>query len=454
MIEVILLSASHLMKRLSVFYTTPAFVAGILLLNLRPFVDKLFATHYFNSSEIVLTGTVNLITFIPECMVLSVSYAIQSLTSRHLDRQDGTGYLLSGLMLALVTMIPLLCYMCFNPVFFLRLVAENVPTDVQSLAFFRLRMVGCLFQCLIFCLRGFYSAYRNNRIFFSVIALSLIIHCLCNQLFLSGSWLIAPLGIQGMGLSYCIAMLFGLAIYTEQFLNDAQSLSVFRPRLRQYYQLLRFCLPLTFHGIIDHIGTTLIFTCTGNHFGLLPLASLHLVSSIQGISPGAGFGLTALTEVSRTYAKNSRLARRRGEFILLTGSAILGLFGLIMSTFAAPVLKLMVPDNLALQQASLLPLQLTMFSLFLHVGCQIVLKILQAIDQTVASVTINLSFIYGFRVPLLLCLGSIPNASIQTVLLILIAEKCLKLSAMVIYWRRKLSVSPQKASLKAAPSPA
>ena len=66
----------------------------------------------------------------------------------------------------------------FQSVLFLRLVAENAPIDVQSLAFFRLRMVGCLFQCLIFVLRGFYSAYRNNRIFFSVIALSLIIHCL------------------------------------------------------------------------------------------------------------------------------------------------------------------------------------------------------------------------------------------------------------------------------------
>ena len=430
-------------RKKNLFFTTPAFVAGILLLNLRPMIDKLFATHHFSSAEIVLMGTVNLITFIPECMVLSTSYAIQSLSSQTEEHRKTFHYLAAGLGITLCILLPVLCSMSLFPTFFLKLVSSSSPSDSASISFFRFRLLGCFFQCLIFCLRGFYAAHRNNRIFFSVIAISLIIHTLLNLVLFSGHGWLPQIGIQGMGLSYGIAMLFGLSIYTEQLLRDMATISFTLPTRTAYYKLLRLSIPLTLHGIIDHIGTTLIFFCTGRFYGLLPLASLHLVSSIQGISPGAGFGLTALTEVTKANTKTAFHAKKIGWTILLAGAAILGSVGIFASLFSSQILELAAPGKLALQQSTRLPLQIMLTSLGLHVGCQVVLKILQAIDQTVASVSINLAFIYGFRIPLLFSLGYMTGGSVVTVSLILVVEKILKLSAMIIYWHRKSSPSTQ-----------
>ena len=408
---------------------------GILLLNLRPLVDKLFATSYFSAAEIVLMGTVNLITFVPECIVLATSYAIQTLTARHIDDADNIQYFFCGATLTVVLIVPLLLIMALFPTQILHFVAPDAPTHTSALLFFRLRLVGCFFQCLMFCLRGLYAAHRNNRIFFTVIALSLLLHCLCNQFFLTGHWFIGRLGIHGLGLSYCIAMLFGLGIYLDQFLHDVRVSQFKLPSWRRCQQLLRLSLPLTVHSVIDHIGTTLIFSCTGRSFGMTPLASLHLISSVQGISPGAGFGLTALTEVARAYGTNPRLARQRGEYILFIGAGLIGFIGCIVSYHTESLLAFMAPGNLVLQSETILPMQIMLLTLALHVGCQIVLKILQAVDQTVVSVSLNLAFIYGFRVPLLFAMGTISGASVVTVSLILCTEKFLKLTAMFMYWR-------------------
>ena len=64
-----------------------------------------------------------------------------------------------------------------------------------------------------------------------------------------------------------------------------------------------------------------------------------------------------------------------------------------MGLLSDQILQLAAPGKLALQQSTRLPLQIMLASLGLHVGCQVVLKILQAIDQTVASVSINLTLI-------------------------------------------------------------
>ena len=418
----------------SLFYTTPAFVAGILLLNLRPMVDKLFVTQFFSSPEIVLIGTVNLITFIPECIVLSCSYAIQSLTSRIDDESSIYHYLIVGGLLALSVIAPILGLLALFPKYFLLLISENAPTSAACISFFRIRLLGCFLQSMIFCLRGFYAAQRNNRIFFTVIAITLILHTLVARILLSGLGIISPQGITGLAISYTLSMAAGLGIYLEQLLRNFRTITPTIPTRTRFSKLAKVSLPLTLHGIVDHIGTTLIFTTTGQFFGLLPLASLHLVSSIQGISPGAGFGLTALTEVSKARAKSAKNANTVGWKILIFGSCLLGSIGIMTSLFAPSILSLAAPNNASLQANTLLPLQIMLCTLCLHVGCQTILKILQALDHTVASVCINLCFIYGFRIPLLFFVGSIPGASVVTVSLVIAAEKLLKLSAMIIYW--------------------
>ena len=418
----------------SLFYTTPAFVSGILLLNLRPMVDKLFVTQYFSSPEIVLIGTVNLITFIPECIVLSCSYAIQSLSSRVEDESSIYHYLIVGFLTAIFALTPILGLLALFPEYFLHLISSNAPTSAHCIDFFRLRLLGCLLQCLIFCLRGFYAAHRNNRIFFTVIASTLTLHCMLAHLLLSGSSWMQPLGIVGLGLSYALSMAVGLCIYIEQLYRNCRILLPTLPTMGRYFKLWRVSLPLTLHGIVDHIGTTLIFTTTGQFFGLLPLASLHLVSSIQGISPGAGFGLTALTEVSKSRVKDPDLANQVGWRIMIIGSCFLGSIGVGLSLFAPSILSLAAPSNIPLQMTTLAPLQIMLCTLCLHVGCQTILKILQAVDHTVASVCLNLGFIYGFRIPMLFIMGSTAGASIVTVSLIIAMEKFLKLSAMIIYW--------------------
>ncbi|GEM_PF-3869684 len=423
-----------MLKKDSLFYTTPAFVSGILLLNLRPMVDKLFVTQYFSSPEIVLIGTVNLITFIPECVVLSCSYAIQSLSSRVEDTSSIYHYLIAGILTSILVLTPILGLLAMFPEYFLHMISSDAPSSPHCIDFFRLRLLGCLLQCLIFCLRGFYAAHRNNRIFFTVIASTLILHCMFAHLLLSGSGLIQPMGIVGLGLSYTLSMAVGLCIYLEQLLRNFRILVPTLPTMGRCFKLWRVSFPLTLHGIIDHIGTTLIFTTTSKFFGLLPLASLHLVSSIQGISPGAGFGLTALTEVSKSRVKSPDLANQVGWRILIIGSCFLGSIGVVLSLFAPSILSLAAPSNIPLQMSTLAPLQIMLCTLCLHVGCQTILKILQAVDHTVASVCLNLGFIYGFRIPMLFIMGSTAGASIVTVSLIIATEKFLKLSAMIIYW--------------------
>ena len=296
-------------------------------------------------------GTANLITFIPECIVLATSYAIQTLTARYIDDKDNIQYFLSGLMVTGVLVVPILVLLGLFPVSFIKFVSRDAPTHASALLFFRLRLVGCAFQCLIFCLRGYYSAYRNNP-YSSRLLHSLWLRTVCVTVCLQNTWFIGNLGIYGLGLSYCISMAFGLAIYCDQFLHDMTPSSVVLPGRRRYTQLLRFSMPLTAHSVVDHIGTTFIFSCTGHYFGMLPLASLHLLSSIQGISPGAGFGLTVLTEVSRAYGDNPRLARRRGETILFVGSGLIGLIGCLPQHKHPVASSLTASGNQALQAGS------------------------------------------------------------------------------------------------------
>ena len=418
-----------------IFFTTPSFVAGIFFLNLRPLINKLFVTQYFSSSEIVLLGTVSLILFIPECLVLSISYSIQSLTSRFSEKAYNFDFLFSGFLTTMLMMIPILIIIGLYPAFFLRLVSQKAPIDPASLNFFILSLIASFFQCLIFCLRGFYSAYRNNQIFFSVIIISLVIDSLLNQIFLSGIGLFSPMTIEGMGLSYCIATFFALIIYLDQFFKDMRILNPTLPKSSRHTQLLKRAIPLSIHGIFDHIGTTFIFSCVSSNFGLIPLASLHLISSMQGISPGAGFGLTALTEVSKAHTKSASLSLRVGERILSSGCFLLGLIGFLVCLNTKMILSVVAPYDPQLQSCAFHLMKLSFGGLFLHVGCQIMLKILQAIDKTVQSISINLGFIYFFRIPLLICIPMISNASIKTVMLVLLSEKLLKLLAMFVYWQ-------------------
>jgi Na+-driven multidrug efflux pump len=334
----------------------------------------------------------------------------------------------------MASLIPILVTLFCFPAFFLKYIATSTPTDPHSLTFFRLRLIGCFLQCVIFCLRGFYAAHRNNRIFFTVIATSLLIHVAAARFMLSGHAWLAPLGICSMGLSYCIAMAFGLGIYCEQWLKQLRLYPTSLPARETYYELLRISFPLTAHGIIDHIGTTLIYTTTSQFYGALPLASLHLASSIMGVAPGAGFALTALTEVSKATKNHSASVLHVGNKILLFGSVFLGISGLLGSIYTPTILQLIAPEKLQLQNATLAPMQLLLSSLCLHTGCQIILKMLQAIDHTTMSVTINLSFVYGFRIPLLFMIGNATGTSVFTVIIILVCEKMLKLLALTTYW--------------------
>lgn len=423
-----------MLKQNNLFYSTPAFVAGIFLLNLRPMIDKIFASQYLSDLDIVLMGTVNLITFVPECLVLSISYAIQSSTARSSDTSNIHRYLLAGLAMMSVSLLPILALLFCFPAFFLQKIAASTPTDVHSLTFFRLRLTGCFLQCVIFCLRGFYASHRNNRIFFTVIAITLLMHVTVACFLLTGhSWL-PPLGIRGMGLSYCVAMAFGLGIYCEQWFRQLSYSPPSLPARESYTTLFYISAPLTAHAMIDHIGTMLIFTTTSQFYGALPLASLHLASSIIGVSPGAGFALTALTEVSKATRDPHKSLLRIGNTILITGSAFLGLGGILCSLQASSLLQIIAPNNLILQNTTFAPMQLLLASLCLHVACQIILKMLQAIDQTVMSVSINLSFVYGFRIPLLFITGKMAGTSVLTVTKILVCEKALKLLVMVSYW--------------------
>jgi Na+-driven multidrug efflux pump len=341
----------------------------------------------------------------------------------------------------LAVLVPILTLLSLHPAFFLRLISKDTPISPASLSFFRLRLIGCLLQCFIFCFRGFYAAHRNNRIFFSVIATSITTHALLTNLLLSGTPWFAPLGIQGLGLSHCLSTFLGLAIYLEQFSHNITVSQISLPTRPVYFSLLKMAIPLSIHGIVDHYGTMLIFTRTGHFFGLLPLAGLHLISSIQGISPGAGFGLTALTEVTKAHAHSPEKSQRTGWAILLAGIGTLGGLGLFASFMTSKILQIVAPGNIDLQTATTLPLQIMLASLGLHVGCQIILKMLQAVDRTIPSVSINLLFVYGFRTPLLFMLGYFSSASLATVLLILTSEKLLKLSAMLLYWQKTYAKS-------------
>ena len=435
---IIILHAAFMLRKNMLFCTTPAFVMGILLLNLRPMVDKLFATHHFSAPTIVLIGTIDLITWIPECIVLAISYAIQYQSSRENSNNPDQvfHYLFGGILIMLCMIVPILSILSFYPVFFLRLVTKNTPITSTTLTFFQLRLFSCFLQCCIFCFRGFYAAHRNNRLFFSVIATSLLTHTLLTNLLLNGTVWLAPLGIQGLGLSHCFSTLLGLSIYLEQFSNNIEFRQINLPPSTIYFSLLRMSIPLSIHGLVDHIGTTLIFFCTEYFFGLVPLASLHLISSIQGIYPGAGFGLTALTEVTKAHATSPKKGQQTGRSILLAGISILGSIGIFTSILAPKILQIAIPHNPALQATTIWPLQIMLASLGIHVGCQIMLKTLQAIDQTIASVSINLLFVYGFRTPLLLMLSYFSSTSLATVLLILTSEKLFKFSVMLLYWHK------------------
>ena len=433
------MAKSTLFPNFSLVYSLLSFILGTLILNIN--VSAFFASS-LHSEALAVTGSVGLLTYIPETLILCVSYAIQNQSARNITPSISPlpplSCLCNGLMIACAFLIPMTSLMLIFPTQSLSLISQDIPLNTTTILYFRIFIIGLLFKSFILCLRGFYAAQKSNLLFFFVIAVTVAANFLLNGFFLASPTLYAQLNFAAIGLSYCISMLLGFLVYLFQLVRDLNHHPVQKLKWSFCRQtsatLLKFMLPLSLHNILDHFGTMQIFILTEKALGLTALASMHLLATLLYLFPGMGFGLTALTFVSQAYGKKDlSSARKSGNYILLLGSASMGFIGLILFYFTESILAWMTPD-LALRTYSTIPLQMLFLTVSLHVACQISMKCLQAIDKVKTSVSINLAVIYAVRLPAMAYVTSLDNPTMLHFQGILLLERVLKLTLFQFFW--------------------
>lgn len=422
-------------------YSLMSFILGILILNVNV---SSFSAVSISTQALAVTGSVGLLAYIPETLILCISYAVQNYSARQPLSDDCTtpsiSGLANGLFIASLLLIPMIGFMFCFPLTTISFVSVDIPLSPITACYFRIFLIGLIFKSLILCLRGFYAAQKSNILFFFVIALTVIANFLLNWYFLHTPSIFHKLDFACIALGYSLAMLLGLLVYIAQLYFDFRNNLIQIPRhllCRQTISnLLYFMLPLCAHNLLDHFGTMQIFVLTEKSLGVSALASMYLLATVLYLFPGMGFGLTALTFVSKEFGRgNLSHVRSIGNTILFIGVFSMGIVGLILSCFTEQILFWLTPDAL-LRSFTYTALQMLFFTVPLHVACQITMKCLQAIDQVNTSVYINLSVIYFFRLPAMFYVSFLIAPTILHFQLILLFERLIKLFLFQVFWYR------------------
>ncbi|MEC8383037.1 MAG: MATE family efflux transporter, partial [Pseudomonadota bacterium] len=146
------------------------FALGVLLLNLSPFLNMLF-TAQLGTNALASMGSISLILFFPKTFIYAVSYAVQIYTARDLGKGSHLNALISGLILCCI--ISLLS-LCFLYTFEAQILRHFLPQDTFSddvRIYFRLQICSFFLASLILTLRGFFSAFNENSLFFYIVVL-------------------------------------------------------------------------------------------------------------------------------------------------------------------------------------------------------------------------------------------------------------------------------------------
>ncbi len=420
------------------------FVLGILLLNLSPFINTVVTTQ-LSPGALAFVGTVHLILFFAETFVNALSYAVQIYTARFDNTRSQNNILFSAFIITLTFNWLLWTIVLHFGQPLLSSIIFNIKLQPEHFAYFRLQT--CTFFCnsLILLLRGYFAGKKRNDLFFSVIAIIVGSQVLFNIAMSSYSQYFYT--ILSVGCAELLAKILGLCFYLNIFINSFLSERNKTPRIsgRHIQQLLTFIAPLYAFGILDHYATVMLYQLAGLTLSSQGFSSLVLVFSVLGCFPGMGFGLAAMTPVSRSFGKKAfREAYKTILYFTLTGSWFIFTLSLLLC-LNLPVLLSYLTHDISLMRISLLPMQIMLFTSGIHVACQVSIRSLQAVDQTRLSTYINLVIVYGCRMLMLFAYYQGMQVHIYHFFLALMFEKILKLLWMqsyLYYYLHKLSRKP------------
>ncbi len=390
-------------------------------------------TAQLGTDALASMGSISLILFFPKTFIYAVSYAVQIYTARDLGKGSHLNALISGLILCCIISLLSLCFLyTFEGQLLRRFLLQDTFSDDVRI-YFRLQICSFFLASLILTLRGFFSAFNENSLFFYIVVMVVVCQLFFSFLFMSGHSYTPEYGLTGIGLAIVLAQLLGaLGYIVALFIYKPFLYKSFRICYRSLTKMLHFIAPVILLGLFDHLGTVILFLKAKSMLGLTRFAVMHLVFSVLGCFPGMGFGLALMTPVSTSYgAKKYVQAYQSCLSYLVTGSFLIACFAAAISILMPWLLPIIVPEQ-TLAHTSLLPMQLMLAGIGLHVACQISLRSLQAIDQSVVSTVINLASVYFFRIPFLYALHLFTHVDIHHIFLLLLAEKMLK-----VIWMQK-----------------
>ena len=412
--------------------------------NLRPFLTMMMVSS-LGFEQVAFVGSVQLWVYFFELFSLAIGSVVQKSTAQSVSFLSCVYPVLTGLMmLGFLALMAGGCMLVFPKVGLSYLI--DVELTQVHVAYLFYRWLGFVFDGYANFAKCVYAGLGRGGMFACVNGVTLLVQSLITLVCFSygGADQSLVLSLENTALIYMLASLSGCFVFLPDcvrsgfaFLHSKLSVSSCLNQCVKFFGLVVSSLFLAIYGVLDHLGTLQIYRLVDSSFGMMDTASMHWVFSCLGLVPGMGFAMAALTDISKQscdesscdsqiYTLGCQWVKKAYFYGGLMAVAGWLLWSQWLWWFNGSAM--LVNSNGSM---------LTMLgSIPFHIACQVQMRKLQAIGGVSEAVMINLGFMYGFRLPMVILMAHYFSSAITGVWLVMLVEKILR--SLVMLWRWKV----------------
>lgn len=428
-------------------------IRTILSLGL-PIIGTMFSQSLINLVDTLLVGQLgesalaavgagNYAIFVSFGLISGLSAAIQAQVARR--RGEGVGNLLEpvcgGFLIALLFALPLCILLSLEagnimPVF----QADHAVTEAAAL-YFAIRVLSLPAAVLNLSYRGFWNGIRESGAFFRLLLFTHLCNAIISYILIYGLLGFPPLGVAGAATGTLIAMYLG-AILNHYFIRQRARQAELRFRLpsRQgFFRLIRLAIPDSAQQTCFALGMSLMFWLIAR-LGSEAMAVAHVLINISLvlILPGIGLGMASTTLVSHALgAGKQQEAWRWGLDVALLACAILALLSVPVLVFPELFLGPFLGSDETLVKLAVLPLQLAGVGIIIESFALVLTQSLLGAGANKTVLAIRFSTLWLFMLPGIWLVTHDGNASLTAVWCVLLLQKLLISTALLIIWQRR-----------------
>lgn len=417
--------------------------AGMLSQSLLSLVDTAMVASLNDASALAAVGVGSYANYLAVALVIGLSVGVQTLVARQKGQGNISALALplnSGLLLALIvgTLLTILFYTFSETL--IRLINNTPAVQEIGVDYFQWRALGILALGINFAFRGYWNGISQSMVYLKVLIFIQLANVLVSYGLIFGQFGMPELGAPGSGLGTTIALYLGAITYwfiTQRHAKDKGFLSSCKSH--QVSAIVHLALPNSIQHFFVAMGIVIYYWLLGK-VSLEAVAVGHALINISLfiMLPANGQGMAATTLVSQALGKNNiNDAYQWGWDSVKVSALLLFFLGLPLIFYAPQILSLFTPDDPALLQLGVLPLQLTGASAVLQAVSITLSQSLLGAGANRQVMFYSLAIQWLLSLPLAAFVGLTLGYGLLGFWIVQVIEKVISASVFAMLWKRQ-----------------